>query len=134
MDESLARRVRQRAGGRCEYCRLPERVCFFSFEIDHVIPRRHGGATTLENLALACYYCNNAKGVNLGGIDPDSGKVVRLFNPRRDNWKRHFRWDAARLVGRTQTARATIAVLEINSPEAVELREALLDEGLFPAE
>jgi hypothetical protein len=54
---------------------------------------------------------------------------VRLFNPRKDRWGRHFLWDGPVLVGRTLTGRVTIAVLQINNPEAVEFREHLLRES-----
>jgi hypothetical protein len=108
MDAALERLVRERAAGRCEYCGLPESACWFSFEIDHIIAIRHGGPTVAENLALSCYYCNNAKGANIASIDPQTNKIVRLFHPRRDRWKRHFRWEGARLVGRTSVGRTTL--------------------------
>ncbi len=101
------------------------------FEIDHIIARKHGGATAEDNLALACFYCNSAKGPNVAGFDPDSGQLVPLFNPRRQSWPRHFRWDGPRLVGRTRTGRATIAVLAVNDSAFVLLREALIVAGHF---
>jgi hypothetical protein len=30
------------------------------------------------------------KGPNLTGIDPESGRLIRLFNPRLDLWEGHF--------------------------------------------
>ncbi len=50
----LDRRVRQRAAGRCEYCRLPQSPYAWTFPVDHIIARQHGGKTQLGNLALAC--------------------------------------------------------------------------------
>jgi hypothetical protein len=50
----------------------------------------------------------------------------------KDRWNRHFVWDGPTLVGRTHTGRVTIALLEINRAEAVELREYLIREGTFP--
>jgi hypothetical protein len=47
-------------------------------------------------------------------------------------WARHFRWDGARLVGRTPAGRATIAVLEMNHADRIKLRQSLIDEGVFP--
>jgi hypothetical protein len=47
---------------------------------------------------------------------------------------RHFRWQGAYLVGRTPLGRATVAVLNINDSYRVELREGLINEGLFPSE
>jgi hypothetical protein len=43
----------------------------------------------------------------------------------------HFVWDGAELKGRTQVGRATIVVLAINDPEFVDVRRALLNEGVF---
>jgi hypothetical protein len=132
MDANLERLVRERARQCCEYCRMPQAFDEIAFEIDHIIPRKHGGPTTADNLALACFFCNNRKGPNLSGIDPDSGRVVELFNPRRQRWGRHFRWVGARVMGRTQTGRATVAVLEMNLSHRVDLREVLGGAGLFP--
>jgi hypothetical protein len=35
-------------------------------------------------------------------------------------------------VGRTPIGRATVEVLCINNPQALALRQSLLDEGVFP--
>jgi hypothetical protein len=99
------------------------------FQIDHVIARQHGGATSLENLALACIHCNRFKGPNVAGVDSDSGAVVRLFNPRCDLWIEHFVWNGPQLNALTQIGRVTIAVLLINDPEVVAMRKALAEEG-----
>jgi hypothetical protein len=102
MDAALDRLVRQRAGGRCEYCRLPQAASGVPFEIDHIIARQHRGRTTASNLAVSCAYCNGHKGPNLTGIDPATGKLTRLFHPRRHKWSHHFRPAiATRLNGRS---------------------------------
>jgi hypothetical protein len=72
------------------------------------------------------------KGPNIAALNPQAGRIVRLFNPRKDRWNRHFTWDGPILVGRTHTGRVTIELLEINRAEAVELREYLILEGSFP--
>ena len=84
---------------RCEYCGLPDTVSSASFEIDHIIARKHGGKTSPENLALSCFYRNSQKGSNIAGIDPDTGALSRLFHPRDDRWNDHFRWNGAILCG-----------------------------------
>ena len=71
---SLRRQVEQRAQHQCEYCLLPAAVSFYSHEVDHVIALKHGGATSLENLAYACWRCNRYKGTDLGSFDPDTGE------------------------------------------------------------
>jgi hypothetical protein len=132
MEEALADFVRQRAGDSCEYCRLPQTFSSTRFQIDHIIAEQHGGTTAVSNLALACLADNNHKGPNLAGIDPRTGKRVWLFNPRRQKWSRHFRWQGPILVGRTAVGRATVAVLAINLPHRVAQRAALISEGVFP--
>ena len=42
------------------------------------------------------------------------------------------RWEGAYLVGRTSIGRVTVAVLYINDRLRIDLREALMAEGLFP--
>jgi len=56
--------VTERAEGRCEYCLIPEFAGFAVHEIDHIIPRKHGGLTEADNLALSCMLCNKHKGTD----------------------------------------------------------------------
>jgi 5-methylcytosine-specific restriction endonuclease McrA len=58
--------------------------------MEHVIAEKHGGTTTADNLALACPYCNRAKGSDLGSLDPETGQLTPFFNPRIDVWQEHF--------------------------------------------
>ena len=103
------------------------------FPIDHVIARQHGGLTTLGNLALSCLHDNSHKGPNIAGVDPLTGKLTKLFNPRRHKWERHFRWDGPYLVGRTDIGRTTVAVLAMNDADVVRVRRSLIEEGLLPS-
>jgi hypothetical protein len=130
MDARLKKNVRRRAGLRCEYCHLPEAFAELPFQFDHVIAEQHGGVATEDNLALACVRCNRYKGPNLSGIDPESGRLTRLFNPRADAWSKHFVWEGASLSARTAIGRTTIAVLQINHPEAQNQRTDLSKEGI----
>jgi hypothetical protein len=102
------------------------------FEIDHIISRKHGGTTVAGNLALSCFRCNSFKGSNISGRDPLTLRLTPLFNPRRHKWARHFRWQGPNLVGLTPVGRTTIAVLKINEHFRVEVREGLIEEGVFP--
>src|SRR4026209_209871 len=111
------------------YCHFPEGAAEVPFQIDHVVAEQHGGATEAVNLALACCFCNRYKGPNLSGVDRLTQEVVRLFDPRRQDWNDHFRWEAAVLVGKTQIGRATIDTLSINRSDAVAVRELLIAEG-----
>ena len=125
----VERKVIARAAGRCEYCRLPERVSELPFHIDHIIAEKHRGLTVLENLAWACFSCNIHKGANVAGIDPVTDEVVRLFRPRQDAWEQHFRWQGAWLHGLTSIGRVTVAVLEDPNSAAQIVKRWLYEQG-----
>jgi hypothetical protein len=131
MDAALQRLVWQRAGGRCEYCHLPQAASRVAFEIDHITARHHHGPTASGNLALSCAVCNGYKGPNLTGRDPHGGKIAPLFHPRRHKWSYHFRYERGTLIGRTAIGRTTVDVLRINHPQRVALREILIAAGVF---
>ena len=84
---ALNAEVRHRAGGRCEYCQFPEIHAVIPFEVEHVIPIKHGGLTDSANLALACFYCNRYKGPNVAGlVEPGAVEkpvVPGIFSVRR---------------------------------------------------
>ncbi len=132
MKKATAEFVRQRAHDRCEYCRVPQEYDDLPFQIEHIVAKQHGGKDDAENLAVACVPCNLYKGPNLSGIDPQTEKVVRLFDPRRQSWSRHFQWNGAQLEGKTLTGRATVRVLQINLAIRVAFRQSLIDIGIFP--
>ena len=132
IDAALRERVRTRAGLRCEYCRVPEQFDPLPFQIDHIIARKHHGASVERNLSLSCFACNNHKGPNIAGIDPVSAEIVALFDPRREDWDSHFQWKEGELVGLTPAGRATVDVLCINLPRRLAFRKALIAEGVSP--
>jgi hypothetical protein len=135
MRRALRHFVRQRAGRRCEYCHLPDSAApAADFHVEHIIARQHGGGDAPDNRCWSRHRCNFKKAPNLSGRDPLTGNVVPLFHPRRQVWRRHFRWSRATLFGRTQTGRATIAVLGINDRERIRLRQTLIDHGEWPGD
>lgn len=133
MDPRTREQARQRAGDRCEYCRLRQtHDPFHSFHVEHIMARQHRGPTAPDNLAWACHQCNLHKGTNLAGVDPDTNEVTLLFHPRRDRWEDHFAVDGARVAGRTIVGRTTAWLLQMNSEERVELRSVLITLGEWP--
>jgi hypothetical protein len=126
--------VAARAGQVCEYCRLPEALYPCQYVTEHIIARQHGGPDSVDNLAYACTRCNLHKGPNIAGLDPDSGDLTRLYNPRTDDWNEHFAWSAHIVVGLTPIGRTTIRVLAMNDPIIRSVRAALLAEGVFPSQ
>ncbi|HMB96415.1 MAG TPA: HNH endonuclease signature motif containing protein [Tepidisphaeraceae bacterium] len=132
MDAALEREVWNRAGDCCEYCHVPASAYKTPFQIDHVIALKHGGITVSENLALSCFHCNQHKGPNIAGIDPQTSSMIQLFHPRRDRWLDHFQiLSNGQLLARSAIGRVTIAVLNINNPAAVSSRAWLIAEGLL---
>jgi hypothetical protein len=123
MDTATRNLVRARAGGRCEYRRsLQDDEPFFTFQIEHVIPKQHGGDDDIHNLAVACPHCNLHKGPNLAGLDPFDNALTPLFHPRRQRWEEHFAVRGPLVKGRTAVGRTTVRVLNMNDRLRVELR------------
>jgi hypothetical protein len=126
--------VAERAGDRCEYCRAPEEVFNFSFEVEHIMPRTLGGDISPENTALACESCNLHKSDATEGWDEIEGRSLPLFHPRQDRWHEHFRYDAetGAIVGLTGTGRATVARLKMNSNFQLRARRHWVRLNLYP--
>jgi hypothetical protein len=123
MDPLLRQEVRKRAGYRCEYCHLRQDQEPLPFHVEHITPRQHGGGDKLENLALACHHCNLHKGPNLAGLEPESGKLTRLFHPRLDHWIEHFSIDNGEVHGLSAIGRTTASLLRMNAGGRARLRE-----------
>ena len=129
MTDGFEEHVRALAGDACEYCCLPQAASQLRFVLHQVTPRGLGGVRAVENLALCCGRCNRHKAANVSGIDPQSGVMTRLFHPRRDGWSDHFRWEDVTLVGVSPIGRATVAMLAINHPSQITVRDLLRREG-----
>lgn len=102
------RNIFERDGNRCQYCgrHLPRE----DLTLDHVVPRSRGGASTWENVVVACLKCNDRKANRL-----PSEAGMRLLRPperprgasrlglevarvRQPNWRRFLEsayWEAA---------------------------------------
>jgi hypothetical protein len=128
------RLVAERGKHCCEYCRTQARYSADSFTVDHIIPRRLGGSTTADNLALSCHGCNQHKSTRIAAPDPATDSLVRLFHPREQHWGVHFAWndDFTLMLGLTPTGRATIAALQLNRLGVVNLRRVLYAIGEHP--
>lgn len=126
--------VALRAGHRCEYCRAPEAIFNFPFELEHIVPVIHSGTHQDDNLALACRACNLFKADGVFAHDPDTGEHVPLFHPRQMIWNEHFvaARDSGSVLGLTPTGRATVAKLKMNSPTQDQARRHWIRLGLYP--
>ena len=131
---AVRRLVRERAGRRCEYCQHPDSLTTAPYVCEHVLPRVKGAGDTPDELAWSCPYCNGHKHIKTHARDPQSNRLMPLFNPRRQKWSQHFSWseDSLLIVGRTATGRATVEALKLNREELIELRHALHAVGKYP--
>jgi hypothetical protein len=132
--KALRELVAEQARRRCGYCLTAEAIVGMPMTIEHIIPEVLGGPTEEENLWLTCVLCNDHKGARVASLDPDTGALVRLFNPRRQAWAEHFCWTAEgdRLVGLTPTGRATVLALNVNRPSLVKARQLWVSVGWHP--
>jgi 5-methylcytosine-specific restriction endonuclease McrA len=89
ISEKLRQQVAKNADYKCEYCLIPEFFLATTFHIDHIRSTKHGGQTSLINLAYACPQCNRNKGSDIASYSDDED-IVRFFNPRLDKWIDHF--------------------------------------------
>lgn len=128
----LRRQIHERAQGQCEYCYALLEYSPDPFAAEHIHPRADGGATTLDNLALSCLGCNNAKYTHITGYDEMTDETVPLYHPRRDRWDVHFAWEGIRIMPRSATGRVTIARLKLNRVGLLNLRTLLTVVGKHP--
>lgn len=128
----LRKKVITRAGNVCEYCHLSQKGQEATFHIDHIIPEISGGETAFENLALACVSCSLRKGAKQSITDSETMRDVKIFNPRKDDWREHFEWDGVVLTGLTAKGRATIETLKLNRRLILAIREEEVLLGRHP--
>jgi HNH endonuclease len=132
--KALRTRIIAVADGRCEYCLTLQELTLATFHLDHILPRSAGGKTAFENLCFSCPLCNQFKQGLWRARNPETGRLVRLFNPRRDRWRTHFRWsdDGIQIIGLTARGRATVAALRLNNPIALRARSFWIASGRHP--
>jgi hypothetical protein len=133
INAALRRKVSERAGGCCEYCRMSSEDRPIDFVIDHIIAEKHGGPTQADNLCLSCYWCNSFKGSDLSSVDWDGDQsIVPLYHPRQQAWLEHFQVDGLRIVPLTATGRVTVFLLQLNAVERIKERRVLVELGVYP--
>ncbi len=134
--KKIRKQVSERAGYCCEYCLSQVKYSPDPFSIEHIFPISKGGENNLDNLAYSCQGCNSRKYNHIQAVDPVTGNMVDLFNPRKHNWKDHFCWneDSTQLLGLSPTGRATVEKLQLNRTPLLNLRALLLIVGEHPPE
>ncbi len=126
--------VTVRAHHVCEYCLISEEDSFFKFQIEHIISRKHGGSSELENLALSCVFCNRYKGSDIASLIPGTNELIRFYNPRTMRWREHFYLNEVVIEPLTKIGEATIRILQMNADEQILERTLLHRRGRYPSE
>jgi hypothetical protein len=111
----LRRQVVFRAGDRCEYCGLAQEGQEATFHMDHIVPTAARGATTADNLALACVSCSLRKEARRSARDPQTGRTVPLFNPRRHRDRLAAPNGSGRGDPQVATPRSVLSGLDLDS-------------------
>lgn len=132
--KELRARVTAQARHRCGYCLTPELIVGMAMEIEHIVPKSLGGETEEDNLWLACSQCNKHKSNRIRAIDPQSKQIVLIFDPRHEDWHKHFAptENKLKIIGLTGAGRATTAALKLNRPHLVNARHFWIKIGLYP--
>ena len=127
---SLQRRVRLRDANRCEYRGIAQAGQEATLPIDHVHPRRDGGPTTLDNLALSCVSCSFRRGARTEARNPHTQEIASVFNPHVHRWEDHFELaESFLIIGKTAVGRGSSELLRMNRPVAVETRSRVAQQG-----
>ena len=132
ISEFLKKKIAFRADFRCEYCRLSQKVSFYTFHIDHIKSIKHGGLSIFQNLAYCCPDCNFFKGSDLGTFVDSDDFLVRFFNPRKDSWQDHFDFQNGGIYGKTDIGVATERIFKFNDPDRLIFRRQLIALDLYP--
>lgn len=131
---ALKTQIEQCDRGRCCYCLTQEIISGISLSFDHILPQSCGGATSFDNLCLACRACNEFKSNLTEAVDPLTEENVPLFHPRQQNWSDHFTWseDGTQIEGITVVGRATVLALQLNRAVIVVARRRWVSCGWHP--
>ena len=126
--QDIRNKVLKIADGYCEYCKSRDDFSTGFFEFDHIIPIADGGSNEFKNIARSCGLCNGNKSDKTNGFDTITQKEYPLFHPRKHKWEEHFRWsdDFTKMIALSPIGRVTIEVLELNRPNLINIRKALL--------
>lgn len=130
VSDKIRKAVIKRAFLSCEYCLAYEPLAYSKFQLEHIISLKHGGSSELDNLALACFYCNSNKGSDLGTYVNDV--LTRFYHPRTDKWLDHFEISNALILPKTEIGEATVKILDFNNSERLQERQMLFLTNNFP--
>lgn len=79
----------------CQYCGLDASRNFDTWwtanmNIDHVVPKKHGGEKNSQNLVVACRACNLYKGSTPCSSIEEAREIVNKKRAQAEKWYRKF--------------------------------------------
>lgn len=115
--DDVRQKIIEKYNNRCAYCLVAQQYSMQRLEVDHIVPTAKDGTDDESNLCACCRTCNGHKYEKTEAIDPETDKLVPLYNPSSQSWDDHFRWsdDAAFVEGITAIGRATVVALKLNN-------------------
>ena len=93
--------------------------------------RKHGGESSGDNLAYCCVRCNLWKDTDIGSLSARTGRLIPLFNPRKDRWSDHFRLEEAIIEPQTAEGEATARLLKLNLDKRIAERRLPIAAGRY---
>ncbi|MDA8273213.1 MAG: HNH endonuclease [Deltaproteobacteria bacterium] len=69
---------------KCQYCGREFKKT--ELNLDHVVPRTHGGVSSWENVVCSCIPCNR----NKGGRTPGGAGMKLIRKPRKPEWSPYY--------------------------------------------
>jgi hypothetical protein len=113
---------------------IAEEDAYFRFQVEHIISRKHGGSSEIDNLAWACVFCNRYKGSDIASLIPARNELIRFYNRRTDRWREHFRLNGVFIEQLTEIGEATTRILQMNHDDQILERQVLNVGGRYPSE
>jgi hypothetical protein len=130
VSQTLRESIRELYDFRCGYCGVTETESGGQLEIDHFLPRSHGGKDTVDNLVYACPTCNRLKG-DYWPV-PEASPDLMLLHPQQDDLSAHIgSLPDGRLIGLTKRGWFHIQRLRLNRAQLIELRLQRAEEQLL---
>ena len=131
ISEKLRQQVAKNAKFKCEYCLVPEFFLATTFHIDHIRNVKHGGQTSLKNLAYACPQCNRNKGSDIASY-ADNEEITRFFNPQIDSWSDHFKiLFNGEIIHLSAVGEVTSRTFNFNQEDKMVLRKFLIEIDVY---
>jgi hypothetical protein len=82
---------------------------------------------------MRAFFCNRYKGSDIASIS-QAGNLVRLYNPRTDDWAQHFELapDQITILSTGEIGEVTVRLLELNLADRLLERQTLHAIGRYP--